>query len=192
MKTFLNYLFAVINVVASLLAIFGITIAPFFLDLTNPMITVPLAAMLLVVGMYLGYRLRERIADTEIKKELALKEYEDKKQKEEEERARLKKEESIRSRRINSFKVLDYDFKYLVGTIYAFGYHDYSTYEFENGLVELFPNEVSSYFEIETIKDGVRITLQKWVKDLLDENTYLLKCTIEDVDDESEAIEEME
>ena len=84
------------------------------------------------------------------------------------------------ARDISNFKALEYDFKYLVGTIYAFGYVDYPDYEYENGLLQFFPNEVPHYLEIETIQDGVRVTLQKWVKDLINSNKYLLDCVKDD------------
>lgn len=91
-----------------------------------------------------------------------------------------KQEKDREARDISNFKALEYDFKYLVGTIYAFGYVDYPDYEYENGLLQFFPNEVPYYLEIETIQDGVRVTLQKWVKDLINSNKYLLDCVKDD------------
>lgn len=79
MKIILDHASTIINTIASLLAIFGVTVAPFFLDLNNPAIAIPLAALLLLIGALLGFRLREKIADTEVKKEIAIKEYEEKK-----------------------------------------------------------------------------------------------------------------
>lgn len=91
-----------------------------------------------------------------------------------------KQEKDREARNISNFKALEFDFKYLVGTIYAFGYVDYPDYEYENGLLQFFPNEVPLYLEIETIQDGVRVTLQKWVKDLINSNKYLLDCVKDD------------
>lgn len=122
MKAFLNYLVIVINVIASLFAIFGITVAPFYLDLTNPTIAVPLAVMLLVVGMYLGYRLREKIADTEIKKEVALKEYEDKKTKEEANLAEKKRLKNSWDQTLSHIRHMDYDKKLFLYAVLAKGH----------------------------------------------------------------------
>lgn len=118
MKRILEHASFIVNTIASLLAIFGITVVPFFLDLNNPAITIPLAVALLLIGAFLGYRLREKIADTEVEKEIAIREYEEKKKEEELNKRKSEDEEKRWNSLISDIKHMEYEKKlYLYGVI---------------------------------------------------------------------------
>lgn len=146
MKAMLKHFPAVINVIASLCAIFGITIAPFFLDLTDPVITVPLAAFIFVIGMYLGYKAREKVVDAEAKKEIALKEYEDKKAKEESELSAKKKREQNWNYLISYIKHMEYDTKKLLYAVLEKKELEITRYSFvDDKLILLFEDNLIDY-----------------------------------------------
>ena len=79
MKKIIEHASIIVNTIAGLLAIFGVTIAPFTFDLNNQAYAIPIAALLVLSGVVLGYNLRKKISDTEIEKEIAIKEHEEKK-----------------------------------------------------------------------------------------------------------------